>query len=315
MAIYDLYSKRQKRSRGEITDVYIYDEIPEKFRVQFIQIVSRTIGECSTHLQMESHFYQPDLVDQLYQQICEILRTEYGVFKLNRNANSYKAELFDFFKNTKNSDECLDIIELLSRCIINLVEKNPSEFRYNADETISEINTRFKENGIGYQFENTEIIRVDSQFIHSEVVKPVLHLFNSIDYYEGALDEFLSAHEHYRHENFKECLNDCLKAFESLMKAIHDRNGWNYNKTDTASKLINSCLEKNLIPSYLQSQFTSLRTMLETGVPTIRNKNSGHGQGSEIIEVPKELVSYMLHITASNLLYLAQCDKELQRMN
>ncbi|WP_436232542.1 DUF7014 domain-containing protein, partial [Escherichia coli] len=48
------------------------------------------------------------------------------------------------------------------------------------------------------------------------------------------------------------------------------------------------CLSQNLIPAYLQSQFTSLKTMLETGIPTIRNKNTGHGQAADIKEIPEE---------------------------
>ncbi|EBH3330230.1 hypothetical protein EHS80_24535, partial [Salmonella enterica subsp. enterica serovar Kentucky] len=75
---------------------------------------------------------------------------------------------------------------------------------------------------------------------------------------------------------------------------------------------INSCLSQNLIPAYLQSQFTSLKTMLETGIPTIRNKNAGHGQGADIKEVPEELVSYMLHLTATNLLFLLKCEKNIK---
>ena len=79
------------------------------------------------------------------------------------------------------------------------------------------------------------------------------------------------------------------------MKAIHDKRSWQYNKNDTASKLINSCMSHGLIPNYLQSQFTSLKTMLETGVPTIRNKNSAHGQGSEVTAINQELVASDCH--------------------
>ncbi|EPO6927140.1 DUF7014 domain-containing protein [Escherichia coli] len=52
--------------------------------------------------------------------------------------------------------------------------------------------------------------------------------------------------------------------------------------------------------------------MLETGIPTIRNKNAGHGQGADIKEVPEELVSYMLHLTATNLLFLLKCEKNIK---
>ena len=51
--------------------------------------------------------------------------------------------------------------------------------------------------------------------------------------------------------------------------------------------------------------------MLETGVPTIRNKNSGHGQGSDIKDVPEYMASYMLHLTATNLLFLGRCEQEI----
>jgi hypothetical protein len=44
LAIYDLYSKRQKKLRGEVPDVYTYDEIPEPLRVQILHIWQDTLG-------------------------------------------------------------------------------------------------------------------------------------------------------------------------------------------------------------------------------------------------------------------------------
>lgn len=311
MAIYDLFSKRQKRIRGEFNDVYIYDEIPKKLKVQFNQIINDIIGECTNYMDMRVYSYLSDIDDSIYRDICEILRKEYGAFKLSINARSYKDEIFEFFHNSPSSDHCLDIIELFCLAIKFTIGERSLTLTEKANNAISDINARFRENGVGYQFENKEIIRVDSQFIHSEVVKPTLSLLSANGEYNGVIDEFLAAHEHYRLDNFKECLNECLKSFESIMKAIHDKRSWQYNKNDTASKLINSCLEHELIPSYLQGQFTSLKTMLESGIPTIRNKNSGHGQGTDVTTVPRELVSYMLHLTATNLLFLAQSEQSL----
>ena len=71
---------------------------------------------------------------------------------------------------------------------------------------------------MGYRYESGQIIRVDSEFTHSEVVKPAL-LMLSDPMYEGANAEFLSAHEHYREGRYKECLNECLNAFESCIKS------------------------------------------------------------------------------------------------
>ena len=95
------------------------------------------------------------------------------------------------------------------------------------------------------------------------------------------------------------------------MKAIHEKHCWSYSQNDTAKKLINSCLLNNLVPDYLQSQFSSVRLLLESGIPTVRNKEGGHGQGSDVTTVPDYLASYTLHLTATNLLFLANCEKEL----
>ena len=38
MKIYELFSKRQKRMRGEVPDVYQYETIPPELRVQIVHI-------------------------------------------------------------------------------------------------------------------------------------------------------------------------------------------------------------------------------------------------------------------------------------
>jgi len=70
---------------------------------------------------------------------------------------------------------------------------------------VTELNARFREYGIGYQYENGEIVRVESQFIHTEVVKPALALLGAEEYAEADA-EFLKALEHYRKGETKECL-------------------------------------------------------------------------------------------------------------
>jgi hypothetical protein len=69
------------------------------------------------------------------------------------------------------------------------------------------------------------------------------------------------------------------------------------------------CFEKELIPAYLQSQFSSLRSILESGVPTVRNKLGGHGQGSETTTVSPEMARYALNLTASNIVFLIEHEK------
>lgn len=306
MAIFELFSKRQKKLRGDVPDVYVYEEIPQSLRVQIVHIIQDTIGQDKYEKRARG----------AYEFVHKTLCKEYGVFTLKQHARSDDEAVFDYFLSCEDYERCLDIIEICFRIINNYVADNYYNYKQyttssqEPDDAISELNYRFKESGIGYQFESGELIRVDSQYVHSEVVKPVLHLLGKNKKYAGANDEFLSAHEHYRHKRYKECLNDCLKSFESLMKAIHEKHSWSYNQNDTAKKLINSCLANGLVPEYLQNQFSSVRILLESGIPTVRNKEGGHGQGSEVTAVPEHLASYTLHLTATNLLFLSNCEEQ-----
>ena len=45
MGVFDLFSKRQCRARGEMPEVYKYNELPHPLRVQIVQIVECAIGK------------------------------------------------------------------------------------------------------------------------------------------------------------------------------------------------------------------------------------------------------------------------------
>ncbi|MDD2267363.1 STM4504/CBY_0614 family protein [Sulfuricurvum sp.] len=306
MAVFELFSRRQKKMKGEVQDVYIYEEIPKSLRIQIIHIIRDTIGQDKYEGRAKYAY------EFIHKSLCK----EYGLFTLTQNPRSDAEAVLEYFFSTKDYEKCLDIIEITFK-IINIYikdnyynHKNSTTSTQNPEDAINELNSRFQESGIGYYFESNELIRVDSQYIHSEAVKPTLQLLGSVKQYRGANDEFLSAYEHYRHKRYKECLNDCLKSFESLMKAIHEKRSWSYGKSDTAKKLINSCLSNKLVPEYLQNQFFSVSALLESGIPTVRNKEGGHGQGAEVSTVPEHLASYALHLTATNLLFLANCEKQ-----
>ena len=312
MTIFDLFSKRQKRLRGDAPDVYIYDDIPQTLRVQIVHIWKDSLGN-------ETEYYNTHRgVKRAYEAIGEALCREYGVFSLiekdygNRN---FMQELIDFFLNETDNDKVLDVVEFSFRAMDKLSRnfnyRKTNHYNEIADDAIAELNIRFKEHGIGYQFEDGEIIRVDSQLLHSEVVKPALHLLNS-KLYAGAQQEYLNAYEHYRQGNHKEALNDALKSFESTMKAICDKRGWAYDARDTSKRLIDICYQNGLVPTYWQQHMSALRSLLEGGVPTARNKLSGHGQGSTPTCVPDHIVSYVLHMAGAAIVYLVKSEEELK---
>jgi hypothetical protein len=308
----DIFSKRQKKLRGEIPDVYTYDEIPQPLRVQIIHIWKDAVGNINLY---ESQ------AGQVYREIYKTLCREYGVFYLNdkhelRNGAYAKllSALSDFFVSVQETEKALDVIELSFQFIDRYTRDNNyrlySQPSITADDAIEELNRRFLDHGVGYKYEAGMPIRIDSELIHAEVVKPTLNLLRAEEY-KGANEEFLKAHEHYRHQRYQECMNECLKAFESVMKAICHKRKWQYNQKDTAKILIDTCFKKGLIPNFLESHFTALRSCLESGVPTVRNKMSGHGQGVQPNAVPAYMAGYLLHLTATSILLIVEAEKQL----
>lgn len=303
MSVVDIFSKRQKRLRGEVPDVYQYETIPDELRVQVIHIWYDAFGEVTRNHFRRDQYLSYD-TNEAYKYIHVTLCREYGLFSLGEEDDLDFEAVQNFFLDTQEAEKVIDVIEVSFQYITQCATNIPFE------AAIDDLNHRFQQHGVGYQFESGQIIRIDSAFLHSEVVKPALRMLAD-PMYEGANDEFLRAHEHYRTGDYKGCISECLKAFESCIKAICKGNGWAYNATDTVSPLIATVFDKKLIPDFMQSHFSGLRSTLEAGVPTVRNRMSGHGQGPEEVPVPEYLAAYILHLTASNILLLAKSNEEI----
>jgi len=314
MGILDLFSKRQQRIRGEVPDVYVYDKLPNELRVQIVHILKDYLGSPE-----DAGPYSGTMVAHAYEFIVNSLCREYGTFQLpgtsQHGHRDYIPELFNFLLSEKNVERVLDAVELSFRVIDTSGRTWDYRHRHNASEeadaALAELNVRFKQHGFGYRFESGEIIRVDSEVVHAEVIKPALTLLHDAKY-KGAEAEFLLAFEHYRHGRRKEALAECLKALESTIKAIAKARKWSHAPNATAKPLIDLMFEKGLIPQLWSQHFTGLRAMLESGVPTARNRLGGHGQGSEIVEVPDHYVGFALHQTAAAIVFLAKAEQEQQ---
>ncbi|UFI05644.1 STM4504/CBY_0614 family protein [Roseibium aggregatum] len=315
MPVFETFAKRIRKSRGELPDVYTYDSIPEPLRIQIVQIMTEVLGDGDAYRNNLGNSYR---VKNAYRGIVEVLRRERGVFRLPPSSNtshiSYLEELARNVLHEKDVEELLSAIELICR----VIENEASQFEYrkqrnskeNSKNAIEEINHRFKEHGIGYEYSG-ELIRVDSELVHAEAVKPALQLLAGKGY-EGAQQEFLSGYEHYRKQKYSEALADSLKALESTLKSIFDKRGWTYDADrDACVKLIQIALDHGLIPLFWQTHFSALRTTLEAGVPTARNRMGGHGQGAAPRTVPPHLVAYTLHMAASAIVFLVKSEEAL----
>jgi len=307
MTIVNVFSKRQKVLRNEVPDVYEYAQIPQTLRVQIAHILRDLFGYPTQ--------YDKGCLEA-FGGIESLLCREYGFFRFPSDPNAYNEStderVIRFLVAEQDHERVLDVVEV-SFQYLGYLRKSNREWQSRVpkgklDGAIEELNVRFREHGIGYQFESSEILRVDSQLIHAQVVKPALALLTALEY-AGANAEFLKAFEHYRKGDTKECLNECLKAFESTMKAICTKRNWAFSPNDTAKALIDVCLKNDLIPPLIQTHIGGVRAALESGIPTIRNRLSGHGQGAKVVDVPSHYASYMLHLTATTIQFLVESEK------
>ena len=301
MPVIDTFAKRMERARNAGKPViYKYDELPEKFRVQVVYILrdlSNQVGAVN------------------WNRIRSDFGREIGRATLVNEGGTSERQCVNFILRDPDVEQILSLIEIAIRHIDDFIRSGFYLLKQRAfpilDSAISELNQRFQENELGYRYQYPpgQIIRVDSQYLHAEAVEPAVSLLHEAGF-TGASEEFLDAHKHYREGNNKAAISSASNAFESAMKTICDIRGWKYAaQKATASALIRTLLANNLIPSEMQSHFTGLRTTLESGVPAIRNKFAGHGQGSEPVEVPDYLASYALHLTASNIVFLVEAHK------
>ncbi len=305
--VYDLFSKQARLQRGEVPEVYVYDQLPRTLRVQI------------TYLFDQAFSIVGNQKEPIYKLMSEVLREERGVYELADGVigDHYGArwheekEIKNYFLTETNTEFALDVVDLFFRIIRNTVYgQGSNKNRQDQYETlIDRLNTRFKEHGVGYVYEAGSLIRIDSEVIHQTVIRPTLKLLHSKEY-ANAESEYLSAHEHYRNGKYSECLVDCLKAVESTIKIIGHKRGWKIAKGDTASKLIAHVMDNKLIPDYLQTHFNALRACLESGVPTVRNKSGGHGKGTDTETVPAYMAEYLLGQAATVIRLVVAADKE-----
>lgn len=309
MGIIETFSKRQKRLRGEVTDVFTYDQIPQPLRVQICRIWSDCLGR--------SHRDYVGM-NPAYTYLHKNMATEFGLFGFPSMHQGEAVAIANFFTSQATTEQALDMIDMSFRYAIvkhrDQAWRGLFEVTISIDEAIADLNERFLQHGVGYAFVNgvaPQLIKKNSEHLHEEAVMPALRLLHE-EGFQGADAEYRKAHEHYRGGAQKECLNECLKAFESTLKTICIKRKWAYKETDTASTLIDTCLKNNLLPSFMQAHLGNVKSALESAIPTVRNKLGGHGQGVQPTEVPQFYAEYLLHETAVTIVFLVDAYKALK---
>ena len=302
MAVIDTFSYRQRMVEGKHLDVFVYDKLPKSLRVQIIYIWRRAIGH--------SGFTDNDAWYIIHNWTAE----NHGLFKLSTQS-TYRTCCEQYLLETNCIPYALDIIELSFRYIHAIARKFDQWKRRDhgitafADDAISDLNDRFRRAGVGYTFNNGILMRIDSELIHAEVVKPSLMYLNNPGF-TGPKEEFLKAYTHYREGRTKEAIVGANNAFESTLKAICDQRQLEYQSGARASDLLKLVRNANLLPNYLDNSFDQLMGTLQTGLPKVRNEEAAHGDGSVPSDTPRYIAAYALHLAAATILLLTEAHED-----
>jgi hypothetical protein len=250
--------------------------------------------------------YSRNSRDAIWQDVIEVLREELGAYRLiETRTNDAQREAETFFSHLATLEQALDTIELWHAFCRSRIYADQFSSSKTLNEATATINARLLENGIGFEILDGQIIEKANEFSHTEIILPALKILSE-KRFQGANQEFRAAHAAYRAGEFKNCVADCLKALESVIKTIAIEKNWALPDNANAKSLIQALFDNAFIPTFMQSQFSSVRNLLESSVPTTRNRTSGHGQGSTIREIPRSMAAFQLHQTAAIIVFLSQ---------
>ncbi len=300
--IFELFT--QRNSKKQELDVYEYENLSPEFRNQVHYILSDFFNLYKDSYNINTY--------KIWEDINKIFLRQKGLKRITTIERFYSEERdAELFFYQAPYDQILDYIDLAFQMIDSTLRKisfhgystpmnNEIEM---ADKTIEELNFRFRQHGLGYEFTNGQLVKKSNELIHQEIVKPALQLLHNKKF-RGAEDEFLKAFEDYKNGNNKDALMNAQRAFESTLKCICKEKKIKYKDEDTSRPLIKHLIDGGIIPTYQDNYMNNLEQVLSSGLPTVRNKEAGHGQGDEIRKVDNTLVEYAINMAATNIVYL-----------
>jgi hypothetical protein len=315
VGVLDLFHKREERAqRAGKPDVYQYEDLPPALRRQIAMIAQATMGPWGSVTSMGEVTWKGQN-HAAWEALDEALRREFGVFQLTKDRCPDERVLN--FLLTAPPKQALSVIEVIFR-VIDRSRQSLRGWRLHEgyahpqdpNDAIEELNHRFREHGVGYQYVSGSIIRLDDDFTHGEVIRPALALLAGKEF-SAADSYFRAAHRHYREGEGSQAMGEALKALESTLKAIFDQRSWPYASNATAKPLLDIAFAQGLLPTSQLSYMAGVRAQLESGLPTTANPNR-HGQPTPSVP-PDYLVRFALQQAASSITLLVEAHRALGR--
>ncbi len=295
MTVYDTYSMQLAREKGE-PDVFVYDPVPSKLKVQVVCIMEDLLGDASQS--RDGYGFKR------YDGLRKALRRQFGRSPLQGKHFTVYDEISHFLLDINRTDWFLDAIDVMIQFSRSVVPSNA------VSSAVDEMNIWFRQSRYGFSYENGRFMRMDSEFLHHEAVRPALRLM-MYGGYSGAEAEFRHAHDHYLNGKIDEAITEACKSVESVMGSICNKRDWTVKGKRTFGDLAQACFENGLIPRFWQNHIDRLKGLLTAGLPELRNKEGGHGDGAEARVVPSYIGGFGLHMAAASIVFLIEADHVL----
>jgi hypothetical protein len=310
ISMFKPYSTRMnERSRKASGVLLRYDEIPVSLRVQAMRILERVIGNYGPRgISYSSAEVAPH---DVWRAIAREVTESAGIEDFTARARAPKERFQEYLTNDALSlDRIIDALEI-SFNLIGQLGHLPDWYHreYSPQitfaEAVTQLNQRFLEHGLGYQFVDDRIVVMSHEYPHQHIVEPAFELLHG-DGFGGAKKEFAEAHNHFSNGRTREAIAGAQNALESTIKSILDLKGYPYPANATASSLVDFAIAAEIIPKELESHYKGLISAMKSGLPVIGNKVARHGQGATPIEIPSYLAAHCLHLAAANIIFLVE---------
>jgi hypothetical protein len=297
----DLFFEREKTRNGEWPNTLSIDIFPSQVREQCWQAWKNSYDT------WENSSYQ----DNLYK-IVKFLRERLGKQHLTAEkkeifngmvggyVDNYREELREFFLKGFGGGETSEDIKYAFTVLEIICISRP--------KIIDKVNAYLKRGGIGYNFTNGRLVPFSDENLLETSIKPVISLLNQ-PRFKHTYEYYLNAFKNYREGDYQGAIDNCVKAFECLLKTIFAERGIEYAEECTLNPLIQKAYESSLFLDISQDKVTAIPNLLKI-LGDVRNKRAGHG-GKDKTNDPK-LVRFSITQATCSMLYMAEIHLEGQ---
>lgn len=288
----ELYKERV----AQPAEGYLY-EVPSKVRNQIIMMLAREFDDIGS-----------DYTKRFFEDVWWRLSERLGTTLPGLDDKNFMTGVMAAIGNRASTEVVLSAVELVCRRSQGYLDRPPGDPKSN--KIIEQVNDYLRRGATGFAYEPTagEIVRLESQHLHDEVIRPAFLLLQAKDL-AGADEEFRKAHEHLRAGRTKEATNEALKTVESVMKTLCQRRNLDYSSVRGAKDLTKILIDNGVVSAQLDSYLSGLKAVLESGLPSLRNKRAGHGQGPEVVEMATHEAGFAVHLAGATVLFLVQAEE------